>query len=189
VGGIRQLVVCPEAMVACAPPPGGVPADLGTVHALHQDESGRIWAGTDRGLLRNAAGGWTTLETGTPPPSAVRAFLERADGTLFMATNGAGILAWRKGRFSRIGEAALPTGFVRSLFLDGHGHLWAGTEGFGLARITLAETQGAIAVAAVDVIRQRDGLPDNVIHRILEDDDGRVWLSTPTAVVGTGQDS
>ena len=179
VGGLRSLVVCPAATMSCGAPTPAAPPDIGSIHALHRDAQGRIWVGTDRGLLRFADEGWTWLDTGIPTGNAVRSFLARPDGTLLMGTNGAGVLIWREDRFWSIGEAeGLPTRFIRSLLVDDHGHLWVGTEGHGLARITLDLGGEGVAVEAVEVVRQRDGLPDNVVHRILQEDDGHLWLST-----------
>jgi signal transduction histidine kinase/ligand-binding sensor domain-containing protein/CheY-like chemotaxis protein/AraC-like DNA-binding protein len=175
------ILYCRLPSMRCGPPPGGQPLpDLG-VSAIHQDSSGDVWAGTDRGLFRLRGGVWEQMarEEG-PGATMVRVFLESPDGTLWMGTNGSGVLAYREGRTSRIDAAAgLPADLVRSLYMDGHGHLWVGTEGYGLARLTpIVDSTGRVTATDVRVIRQRDGLFDEVIHQILEDDGGRLWMSS-----------
>jgi signal transduction histidine kinase/CheY-like chemotaxis protein/AraC-like DNA-binding protein len=175
------ILYCRLPAMRCGPPPGGQPtSDLG-VSAIHQDSSGDIWAGTDRGLFRLRGGIWERMvgEEG-PGATMVRVFLESSDSTLWMGTNGSGVLAYREGRISRIDAAAgLPADLVRSLYIDRRGHLWVGTEGHGLARLTpVVDSAGRVTATDVRVIRQRDGLFDEVLHQVLEDDSGRLWMSS-----------
>jgi signal transduction histidine kinase/ligand-binding sensor domain-containing protein/AraC-like DNA-binding protein len=177
----RGILYCRLPAMRCGDPPGGQPARDAGVSALHQDASGDLWAGTDRGLFRLRGGVWERMAEGEDPePAMVRVFLEAPDGTLWMGTNGSGLLAYRDDRFSRIDTAAgLPGDLIRSLYLDGRGRLWVGTEGRGLARVAPAlDPGGRLAAADVRTIRQREGLFDEVIHQILEDDFGRLWMSS-----------
>jgi signal transduction histidine kinase/ligand-binding sensor domain-containing protein/AraC-like DNA-binding protein len=182
VGTQQQgIAYCRLPEVRCGPPPGGQPTPTPTlfVRALHQDAAGDVWAGTEQGLFRLRAGAWERMDAGTES-STVRVFLEAADGTLWMGTDGEGVLAFRENRFSRFRMAdGLPSDLIRSLYHDAHGHLWVGTEGRGLARITPRTGRtGEVTASAVRVIRRRDGLFDEVIHQILADDLGRLWMST-----------
>jgi signal transduction histidine kinase/ligand-binding sensor domain-containing protein/DNA-binding response OmpR family regulator len=189
MGAGRLVGYCSAQARVCdpAPPMAGAPR----IFALHQDATGAVWAGTNAGLFRIEAGVWRKLETGVADPSIVRAFLEREDGTLFMATNGAGVLAWRAGRFSSIRASdGLPTDLLRSLHLDRDGRLWVGTEGFGLARVTLAESpDGALALDTVRLVQREDGLADDVIHHMLEDGAGRLWMSSNRGIFWVGLDA
>lgn len=175
------ILRCRLPAMACGAPPGGQPAPGATVRALHQDAAGDVWAGTDQGLFRLRRGVWERMAPGEELESSpVRVFREAPDGTLWMGTNGGGVLAYRGGRFSRITTAdGLPSDLIRSLYLDARGRLWVGTEGRGLARITVAASPtGGVGARAVRLVRQRDGLFDEVIHQMLEDDFGRLWMST-----------
>jgi signal transduction histidine kinase/DNA-binding response OmpR family regulator len=114
-----------------------------------------------------------------------------------MATNGGGLARYDDGRFTHFGEAdGLPSPLIRSLYQDADGWLWIGTEGRGLVRadpvtwprraISERDTAGlgeiTVSNAMIDrsvvSIRVTDGLFDDVIHTILEDDFGRLWMST-----------
>ena len=66
---------------------------------------------------------------------------------------------------------ACPPIRVTSVLLDRAGALWVGTWGGGLAR--LDPDTGEVAYYDHD-----NGLPSDAIFSILEDEEGRLWLST-----------
>ncbi|HEY0970730.1 MAG TPA: two-component regulator propeller domain-containing protein [Gemmatimonadales bacterium] len=174
------ILHCRLPAMICGAPPGGQPLGGATVRALHQDASGDVWAGTEQGLFRLRRGAWSRMAGGRRESWSVRVFAEAPDGTLWMGSNGGGVLAFRGGRVTHVGTAeGLPSELVRALHLDARGYLWVGTEGRGLVRLTPhVDAKGVVTVSDPRVIRQRDGLFDEVVHTILEDDSGRLWMST-----------
>ena len=155
------------------------------VFALYGDADGRMWAGASGLLFRYDGKTWTSFPPSSGGPEAtVRAFASTRDGALWMGTNGGGLTRYREGTFTRITHAdGLPSDVVRSLYQDGDGWLWVGTEGRGLARLDPRAWGGAAAStpnATRRIVRigTRDGLFDEVIHQILEDDAGRLWMNT-----------
>jgi len=174
-------------LYACSPPAmrcrAEGPRDLRGRHvvALYGDSSG-LWAGATGALLRYDGTSWTTFSPESGAPDAtVRAFATTRDGALWMGTNGGGLARYRDGRFSRITRAdGLPSDLVRSLYTDADGWLWVGTEGRGLARLDprawSADQKGASR--AIVRISTTDGLFDDVIHQILDDGAGRLWMNT-----------
>jgi signal transduction histidine kinase/ligand-binding sensor domain-containing protein len=64
---------------------------------------------------------------------------------------------------------------IISLLLD-HNVLWAGTFGGGLNKITLGDNFETII--GIEHYTEENGLPNNVVYSILEDDKGNLWLST-----------
>jgi signal transduction histidine kinase/ligand-binding sensor domain-containing protein/DNA-binding response OmpR family regulator len=154
------------------------------VFALHGDADGRLWAGAVGGLYRYDGRTWTRLPASSGAPEAtVRAFAETRDGALWMGTNGGGLARYREGTFTHVTRAnGLPSDLVRSLYQDGDGWLWVGTEGRGLARVDPRAwgTGRASTTASTRIVRvgAKDGLYDEVIHQILEDDAGRLWMNT-----------
>jgi len=155
------------------------------VFALYGDADGRLWAGADGLLFRYDGRSWTSFPASSGAPSAaVRAFARTRDGALWMGTNGGGLARYHDGTFTRVTRAdGLPSDLIRSLYQDADGWLWVGTEGRGLARLdprAWSTAPGTAPNAGRRIIRigMTDGLFDEVIHQILEDDAGRLWMNT-----------
>jgi len=126
----------------------------------------------DDGEWRHVAG-WPL--TGTQ----VRAFVNTPDGALWMATGGGGIVRHKDGRFTQVSTAAgLPSDVVRALYVDPDGYLWVGTEGRGLARLDPRAWSDSTRDRRIVRIGTEHGLYDGAIHRILADDDSRLWMNT-----------
>jgi PAS domain S-box-containing protein len=64
---------------------------------------------------------------------------------------------------------------VTSMYQDHTGRFWIGTNGGGLNRLVLSPKPEK---ATFIHYTQEDGLPNNVIYGILEDEAGMLWLST-----------
>ncbi len=60
---------------------------------------------------------------------------------------------------------------VRVVYIDSKNNLWAGTNGGGLNRYNQADK-------SFTSFTTQNGLPDNIIYSILEDNDGFLWLGT-----------
>ncbi len=175
-GGVR---VCDPKTLRCAPP--SQEFTFGTFWALYRDLTGTTWLGSSRGLYRSGPDGWTLMdETDGAPGAPVRVFLETRDGAMWMGTNGEGLARYSDGEFLRFRAAdGAPSDLIRSLYQDADGWLWIGTEGHGLARLDPTTWHTAEdRDSAVTTILPRHGLFDQVIHQILEDDFGRLWMST-----------
>src|SRR5690606_34907135 len=108
-----------------------------TVWTLHRSHNGRLLMGTSKGLYeRRADRTWHQVALGGAlQPVIVRALLEEADGTIWLATEGHGLIRWQKGA-ARAYDVRV--GMVDDLLfsvLDDHlGSLWVGS-GRGIARI------------------------------------------------------
>jgi signal transduction histidine kinase/DNA-binding response OmpR family regulator len=174
-GGLR---LCHPETLRCREHPDGL--RYGTVWATHQDRSGAVWLGTNRGLYRAGPEGMSRVALPADITAPVRAFLETSDGALWMGTNGAGLLRYHQGVFAVYGTAeGGPSDLIRALHQDADGWLWVGTEGHGLARLDPVNWPTAEdRSSALLRIGPEDGLFDQVIHRILEDAFGRMWMST-----------
>ena len=174
--GIR---VCSPSGDRCAPPRSD-PIRRSRVSAIHEEPTGALWFGTDAGVFRLDAGRWNRFtESDSAPAYPVRVFQRTVDSALWMGTNGGGVARYRDGKFTRLTHAeGLPSDLVRSLYADADGWLWVGTEGRGLVRLDPREWGEGRRVGRIVSYRAKDGLFDEVIHQILEDDTGRLWMST-----------
>ncbi len=143
------------------------------ISSLLQDKNGTLWIGTDRGLNRMAAGKSMEINPAGPVSHHINVLLMGRQGELY-AGSREGLFIYRDNSFT----TAIPdTGFIApdvlSLFEDRQEILWIGTNGRGLMRL-----KG-------DSIRTwttADGLPDNHIFSICEDDSGSLWLSSYNGV-------
>jgi ligand-binding sensor domain-containing protein len=165
-----------------------------TIHALAEDSAGDLLIGTDAGLNRLHAG--IIVETWTMaqglPDNRVRALYRDAHGAIWIATpQGVGvirdgvlrkqtalettvnpILAFgedRDGKLHAVPALDPPSLHAAdALYRDSEGSLWVGTLGEGLRLID------GDRIVNFSVL---DGLFDDVIYGIAEDDEGRLWMA------------
>ncbi len=142
----------------------GLPNDV--IRCIHEDRSGRLWVGTDGGVVRMEDDHFVV-----PPGLNTRSFavmaITEADGVLWLATDGDGLL--------RVGDAVekygqeqgLSNNHVRALSAGRDGSLWIGT------RAGLDRWKGG------QLTRQSPpGAPWEAIGAIVEDRDGNLWVGT-----------
>jgi signal transduction histidine kinase/ligand-binding sensor domain-containing protein/CheY-like chemotaxis protein len=179
---------CDRLLEHCTSPPSGLMR--GEVRAIHEEPDGTMWFGTGDGLFRLNGNNWHRFTPAERPPAApVRAFARTPDGALWMGTNGGGLSRFKDGRFTPLSTAqGLPSDLVRALLVDTDGFLWIGTEGMGLARIDPRDWGPAKPGSRIVSIRQKDGLFDNGIHQILDDELGSFWMSTNRGIFWVKRD-
>ncbi len=181
VGTPWGLLACRLPEVACADPV----LPTRSVYALYRDSHGRLWAGLDAEVAVLEHERWTETTNESLKGTRVRAFAETRDGALWLGTLNKGLLRYADGKYTRVGVAdGMPSNVVRSLYEDQDGWLWIGTEGRGLARLDpRAWTAGSGRTdTRITRIGASNGLFDEVIHQILEDDAGRLWMNTNRGV-------
>ncbi len=177
-----------------------------TIFALAEDRDGDLWAGTAAGLNRlhngRVIGTWTTRQG--LPGNVVRALHRDRDGELWIATSG-GLAVFRDGRvrtasdqnrhtaesilaigedpgnhFYLAPEASSP--LLRdadALYEDAEGLLWVGTLGQGLRLVDGGH---------VFTFSELDGLFDDAIYGIAEDEHGRLWMACSKGVFSVNRD-
>ena len=140
--------------------------------SLIEDREG-IWAGASDGILWYVQNGSATAQTNFPQTSAITALLPEPDGSIWVGTDGAGLYRFRgsvRAHYSKSAQTSGPlSDFIRALHRDGQGALWIGTAGGGLTRLEDDR---------FTTFTSREGLPDDTISQILEDDSGRLWLGS-----------
>ena len=150
------------------------------VLAVQRTARRRLLAGFGSGVLERIDGRWRTLAGWTREIPA-RAFAEGLDGTLWIGTNGGGVVRCSAARCQSITSATgLPSDLIRSLLIDSDGWLWIGTEGRGLVRLDTRRWPANDTLYAPPLVRigVTDGLYDPVVHQILDDGLGRYWMSS-----------
>lgn len=166
------------------PMPGNVHANR--VLALIRGRDGMMWAGCKFGLFfRFDTKNHTFTRYIHDPikkhalrPYTVRALHEDQAGNIWLGTSSRGMLKFnrREESFTRYvapGESrnGLNDNDILAIHEDASGYIWVGTSGGGLNRFD----------PRTGLFRHyttRDGLPNDVIYGILEDDKHNLWLST-----------
>ena len=162
------------------------PASLASnnVAAIFEDPSGALWFGTDDGLdrfdrradrfihFRRSPGNTNSLSN-----NDIWTIRGDRTGALWVGT-GAGLnrVDRNTGKATRFlvepdAPGSASENAVLSILQDRSGALWIGLLGGGLTRFDPT-------TSATIVYREKDGLPNDTVYGILEDEDGLLWLST-----------
>lgn len=157
-----------------------------TVNVVFEDRDGSLWIGTNGGGLDrfNPKIGkfFHYLNDPKDPTSLSNDYIwsitEDRAGNLWIGTGGGGISILNKasGKFTQIlHDPADPTSLgdtdIISLYEDDFGAMWIGTFGSGLDKYQ--QDSGEFTH-----YRTSDGLSNNVVNGILQDQEGNLWLGT-----------
>ena len=139
------------------------------IRAFLESRDGSIWIGTDEGVSRWKSGEFTNYRV---PDGlsyfSIRALLEDRAGDLWIGTER-GVSRLHQGVFVRDPVVErLQTEKVWAIHEDPEGGLWFGTRGGGLFRW---KSQRLTAYTTAQ------GLASNGIYHILEDRNGRFWMT------------
>ena len=155
-----------------------VASSLETVPSvLRRDREGALWIGTLGAGLYRLQGG---RREHFPFANSLGRYviydaLQDSAGVLWFATPN-GLLRHEHGRFSAVEVHARGAnlGVAYALHEDGGGSLWVATRDAGLCRLRGGQPPRCYG--------RRQGLLDDTVYSILEDDAGRLFLSTPRGI-------
>lgn len=153
------------------------------INAILPDKEG-TWAGTNGGGLRylKKDGSYRTYNFSQGDQKSlsdnfITALLkDEATGNLWVGTqNGLNYFDRKTGIFKRFTKGESPfrlnNNSVTTLLKDTKNRLWVGTEGGGISYFDIAADK-------FYALNDKKPLTDEVIHTILEDEQGDLWLST-----------
>ena len=144
-----------------------LPGGIRPVQAIAGDMTGRIVIGTHSGLFFFDPTHRSLRMAERTQDLTIRNILV-AGSTLWLATDS-GVVAWSPSGMERWDRSrGLSHNSIRALYRDRQGTLWIGTYGGGLNRL---------AHGKLTSLSTADGLFDNMISFIAEDDHGRLWLT------------
>ncbi len=155
-----------------------------SIHAIFEDHLNQLWVGTNDGLsLFDRKSKTFTFFRNDPKDSAslshnsVTSIYEDRSNQLWIGTSG-GLNRYNPQTksfrtFQNIpgDTTSLGNKFVMCIYQDKSGNLWIGEFDGGL-NLYNPKTE------SFQVFREEQGLPNNTIYGILEDEKGRLWLST-----------
>ena len=146
-----------------------------SISSLLEDRRGRLWIGTTTGLLMQDGGKrhHVTVDQGLPHHQIVTLY-EGTQGQIWIGTD-AGLAVWQDDRI-QIVEASLAGDEVKALHQDANGTLWIGTADGGLIRRSADPDEPPVRFTV------EHGLADSLVHQILEDQHGWLWLSSNRGV-------
>lgn len=145
----------------------GLPSDI--IRCIYQDNSGRLWVGTDAGVCYFKNGRFRSYddEYGFLKRN-VFAIHEDRSGNLWFATDK-GLVKLKDGRFTEYtSKDGLSHDRITALFEDRAGSLWIGAY-HGLTRL-----KDGVFTA----FTERRGFIGNHVRAIYEDGDGVLWIGT-----------
>lgn len=166
------------------------------IYSVAQDKDGRIWIGTYGGALSMLSDPgseeFVTVRNSFPDYpdelcDRVRYLHCMPDGRMLVATVGGLILFEPSGvpeltSFQLIRKIpgdmnSLGNNDVIHIFSDSAGNTWLSTFGGGLNRLYFED-----GIPRFEVISTDDGLSSNIVYSAVEDNEGKIWMSTQTGL-------
>lgn len=160
-----------------------------SVHDLHVDAAGILWAGTDAGLSRFDEQ-TKTFKHFTPFPEKPSSLPDNAVWALDQDHNGQLWLGVHKGiyRFDVASETfthrylsddkdrgSISGDLTRDVFVDSHGWVWTGSDSGGISLYDATRDQ---FINFAHDANKASSLSSNAIRRFFEDSAGDVWVGT-----------
>ncbi|MBK8901041.1 MAG: hypothetical protein IPM53_07655 [Anaerolineaceae bacterium] len=163
-------------------PDGAVPLEqplaASDAFAIHTDENGRLWLGTNEGAARQLDDGtWQAfpLSEQTAAETVTELAVE-PDGRLLLGTSGGSVLRWAAGQITLLdstpGSAAGSP--ISALFTAADGTLWQGSFGGSVARLNADRWLPFPASPSIYNERVREAAVS---------DPGTLWLATADSLV------
>ncbi len=143
----------------------------GHFFALHGDQSGNVWAATNKGLVRfrDEVPVAEYKTTDGLPNEFMTVIFEDSKGTMWFGGYG-GLSRLVDGRFDNLTAAdGLVGDHVRTIFEDSEGVMWVGTYDQGLSRYKDGKFSN---------FEQKDGLFSSGAFAIEEDGFGSFWITS-----------
>ena len=161
----------------------------GSVYFFHVDSKGYQWVGAGWGLYRAEPNSFHFNKLEQVGYDWIFDILEEDDGTLWFASMGSGIWKYNplEDSFKQYpsiegDERSLRSSSVSSVMKDSQGRIWFSTDRGGICRYN-RDTDDFTTFSV------KEGLPDDVAYKILEDDHQNLWFGTNKGLVRFNPDT
>lgn len=137
-------------------------------YSLFEDREGSIWAGGGNGHVWQWREGICTEYTKTNglPGSSFESLAQGPYGPLWFGARDQSLLYFSEGTFHKV---ALGAGLAGALYSDREGHLWTGTAGGGLSRLSPRLLRN---------LGRKEGLQSRSVQSVAQDTSGRLYVGT-----------
>ncbi|RNC84032.1 MAG: hypothetical protein ED557_09695, partial [Balneola sp.] len=171
--------------------PFPTPFDQGSVQVrvLRENDQGNLWVGSRAGLYEYATsiGQWKNIPIENDTPLRIEQLFQHDNGQVWIGTYRNGLYTLNNDRLVAFKDNdQLSDVSIRSIYMDADGILWVGLNGGGLNRVELNED--GVSARSVTKYSRENGLFGLVIHSILEDGYGRIWMSNNQGVFWVSKD-
>ncbi|MCB9223676.1 MAG: adenylate/guanylate cyclase domain-containing protein [Crocinitomicaceae bacterium] len=154
------------------------------VYSIIRADEDRLWIGSRSGLsilnmkTREFQFYENTGESGSLGDGSVKTVYRDLSDKLWVVTSNTGLYnvieksdSTYKFKHYPINNYSLDNGQITTILQTDPGYMWLGTYGEGLKRLNLKTNEAATWTEA-------DGLSNNVIYGLLQDNNGFIWMST-----------
>ncbi|SIR32371.1 two-component regulator propeller domain-containing protein [Maribacter ulvicola] len=170
-----------------------------SVRSILEDHLGRMWFGTGRGLslldeqndeentFENFS--YSKLNTNSLPSNDIQSVFEDSKNRIWIGTNEGGLALLKENgsskRFLRFKHDPSDFGSISNdevfvIYEDAKQRVWFGTSAAGLNLLKEDGNKDIKGGYYFQNYTETDGLSDNEINAILEDDEGDLWIATNT---------
>jgi ligand-binding sensor domain-containing protein/signal transduction histidine kinase/DNA-binding response OmpR family regulator len=151
-----------------------------SIYRIYNDSDNNLWIGTRGGLNRYNYGNGTfeRVHGNVLGGQFIWDIEEDRQGNIWVCTFGQGVFILNKGKGFQLQHVPMPVQQTITLLMRENGEMLIGTEKQGL--IIYDPDSGTQRHLTLD-----DGLPDNTIYGIVEDNSHSVWLTTNNGLVKT----
>jgi signal transduction histidine kinase/ligand-binding sensor domain-containing protein len=173
--GVLRYEAGREGVVVDTIPTPGADGAIAAVRALAARRDGTVWIGVSGGMLLRYSedGRMEVVEGRGAPEQHVYTLYETPEGQLWGGERGGRIWRLNETGGTRVFETVSdePTTTINSIRATGRGRLLIGSGGSGLLAVDLDEPWRQ------SVYDRRNGLLSDVVHGLLEDHEGNLWIA------------
>ena len=150
--------------------PLGVAPRNNSIYAICRDDAGRTWLGTEEGLYRETDGGFTK-QVPDLITSQVNDIACDFNGNMWISTMNQGVFRMDASS-EEWSNPEIGCAYVTCIMEDRVHNLWFGTKSNGIIYYN------HLKQSFENIFNTSNGLPDDMVYKLLEDGSGAIWGST-----------